>query len=202
MSKALKAYLITSPAYYPPERDAFTRAFTRALVVHRPYAALLRGYAESADYEQIAHAFVALCREFACLPYVSADVALARNLGIGVHLRAHQRDSIALLAKERHVFYSAHSLNDMLLAQEQGAHAMTISPIFPTPNKPPPLGLAKLRDIMRAYPFCVDVFALGGIITAQHRESLRDSGVAGFASIRYFAATSQCQNLIDDNPYH
>lgn len=186
MSKALKAYLITSPAYYPPERDAFTRAFTRALVVHRPYAALLRGYAELADYEQIAHAFVALCRKFACLPYVSADVVLARNLGIGVHLRAHQRDSIALLAKERHVFYSAHSFDDMLFAQEQNVHAMTISPIFPTPNKPPPLGLTKLQEIMRAYPFRADVFALGGIVSTKHCESLRNSGVTGFASIRYF----------------
>ena len=186
MGEALKAYLITSPAYYPPELGAFERAFERALAAHRPYAALLRGYAESRDYQPIAHAFVRLCRAFGCLPLVSADVAIARALGIGVHLRSCQRDSIALLARERRVFYSAHSLDDMLFAQGQGAQGITISPIFPTPNKPPPLGLAKLQDIMRAYPFCADVFALGGIITAEHRESLRDSGVAGFASIRYF----------------
>lgn len=186
MGEALKAYLITSPAYYPPELGAFERAFERALSAHRPYSALLRGYAESRDYQPIAHAFVRLCRSFGCVPLVSADIAIARELGIGVHLRAHQRDSIALLAREMRVFYSAHNVEEMLFAQEHGAHAMTISPIFPTPNKPPPLGLARLQEIMRAYPFHADVFALGGILTAQHRESLRDSGVAGFASIRYF----------------
>lgn len=186
MGEALKAYLITSPAYYPPELGAFERAFERVLALHRPYAALLRGYAESKDYQPIAHAFVRLCYAFGAVPLVSADVALAHRLGIGVHLRACQRDSIALLAKELCVFYSAHSLDEMLFAQEHGAHAMTISPIFPTPNKPPALGLAKLQEIMRSHSFRADVFALGGIITAQHRESLRDSGVAGFASIRYF----------------
>ena len=188
MGEALKAYLITSPAHYPPALGAFERAFERSLAAHRPYAALLRGYAESRDYQHIAHAFVALCRMFGCLPLVSGDAALARELGIGIHLRGSQRDSIALLAGELRVFYSAHSLDDMLFAQGQGAQGMTISPIFPTPNKPPPLGLARLREIMRSYPFQADVFALGGIISAEHRESLRDSGVAGFASIRYFVS--------------
>lgn len=185
-TKGLKAYLITSPNYYPPECKTFGHVFERALRMYCPQYALLRGYAESKDYKPIAHRFVALCKEFGCLPFVSADIALAQSLQIGIHLRANQANYITSVVQSLQVFYSAHNLAEMLYAEQQGVHAMTISPIFHTPNKPPPLGITTLKKIMSSQSFHAEIFALGGIISKQQLESLIDCGLTGFASIRYF----------------
>lgn len=169
---------------------SFGEGLESALARHLPYACLFRGYERYGEYLSLARCFVDLCHKFSALSLVSGDLALARHIPFdGVHLKGHQREQIARARAEKEcVFYSAHSLEDMLLADQEGVRAMTISPIFDTPNKPVTLGVSWLRETLESHHFKAEIFALGGVICAKHIQALAESRVHGFASIRYFVA--------------
>ncbi|MDY0117717.1 MAG: thiamine phosphate synthase, partial [Sulfurimonadaceae bacterium] len=67
---------------------------------------------------------------------------------------------------------------------EEGADAITYSPIFETPNKGEPKGIEALQHVIKKYP--IKIFALGGIVESSHVIDVEKSGAYGFASIRYF----------------
>lgn len=112
------------------------------------------------------------------------DVDLAIKLGAyGVHLSSLQFNDISK-AKEAglYVIASTHSYEEAILAKE--ADAITYSPIFDSPNKGKPKGLADLKEIKGKIK--TNIFALGGIVTKEQIKQVEDLGVYGFASIRYF----------------
>jgi len=86
--------------------------------------------------------------------------------------------------KGLYVVVSTHDATEALEAQKAGAHAITFSPIFDSPNKGKALGLEKLKEIIAILD--IDVFALGGIVTQKQVRLCQEAGAAGFASIRYF----------------
>ncbi len=154
--------------------------------MHAPHACLLRGYEYSDEYYALSRKFLELCSSPLCL--ISTDIALAEALGFhGVHLKGNQINFIEY-AKRKNlvVFYSAHSLEEMLKADMLGADGITISPIFYTPNKGKPLGVKWLKAVSSNYNFKADIFALGGIISEQEVAQLHECRIDGFASIRYF----------------
>lgn len=91
-----------------------------------------------------------------------------------------QRDSKHTLQ----IGFSAHSVEEVLLALQLGADYCTLSPIFATPNKGAPLGIQSLQSL----PMEVrqKVVALGGIISKEQIEQIKHLGVLGFASIRFY----------------
>jgi len=109
-----------------------------------------------------------------------ADVALAARAD-GVHLR---RDS-ASVAEMRAlgvgtVGVSTHSVEDVRQAARDGADYVVFGPVFESPGKGPPVGLAALERAARVGP---PVFALGGVTEHNVRDCLR-AGSAGVACIR------------------
>ena len=79
---------------------------------------------------------------------------------------------------------STHSLEEVKDAKNLGADIVTYSPIFSTPNK----GIAKgAEELNLVVDSCnIKVIALGGIVTQEQIDEVKNCNVYGFASIRYF----------------
>lgn len=124
-----------------------------------------------------------------------ADVALAANAD-GVHLTSQSiltetvRDNFP---KGFIIGVSVHSCDKALESKKQGADFVTYSPIFYSPGKNAPTGLAKLREVCRAlgdFP----VVALGGIDETNYREVLKIAN--GFAAIRFLNETENFRKYL------
>ncbi len=118
------------------------------------------------------------------------DIALA-CCADGVHLPAGsppvaaiRRVSARARAPEWLIGVSCHSVGEVLEARREGASFAVLGPVFDTPGKRLPLGLAVLRAACSAaagFP----VLALGGV-TLENARACLDSGAAGLAAIRLF----------------
>ncbi|MEI7817842.1 MAG: thiamine phosphate synthase [Desulfuromonadales bacterium] len=79
--------------------------------------------------------------------------------------------------------YSAHSIDEALRAQADGADFVTFGPVYPTPSKAAygaPCGVKKLSDAVSALD--IPVIALGGISSMNIEEAL-STNVRGIAVI-------------------
>ena len=123
-----------------------------------------------------------------------ADIALAADAD-GVHLTARSLSAkiIRLNFPENFIIgASAHSLEKVREAKLQKADFAVFSPIFPTPNKSEPVGLAKLRKVcekVRPFP----VLALGGIDETNYESALKIAD--GFAAIRFLNDAENLRKL-------
>lgn len=113
------------------------------------------------------------------------DVALAVDAD-GVHLgKAGLPVSSArrILGDNRLIGYSAHSTDEALQAQRDGADFVSLGPVYHTPAKAPygePVGLAVLAEAVRV--LTIPVLALGGIKQSSVADVM-STGVRGIALI-------------------
>jgi thiamine biosynthesis protein ThiS len=112
---------------------------------------------------------------------VNSDLALAKRLGIGVHLPEagpSVNDARAVLGPDALIGRSVHSVE--AATEATGAGYLIVGHVFETKSKPgrQPLGLAGLSEIARnaSNP----VLAIGGI-TPERVSSVRSCGAAGVA---------------------
>jgi len=91
----------------------------------------------------------------------------------------------SLLGSEALIGFSAHSIEEVLQAQDQGVDYVTLSPIFPTRSKPlaRPLGLDYLQEAVANVQ--VPVLALGGVDPSNVEEVMRRNahGVAVMSAL-------------------
>lgn len=113
------------------------------------------------------------------------DLALATE-HTGVHLRS---DSLPvavarrLVGPDRVVGVSAHSGEEVLRAESEGADYVVFGPIYATPSKVsfgPPLGLHELEKICARVR--IPVLGIGGV-TAERAREVRGAGAFGVAVI-------------------
>lgn len=102
------------------------------------------------------------------------DVALALG-AYGVHLNKNSVPVRAVREKSRNLklFYSSHSVEEAISAQNEGADAVTFSPIFKTKDKYLTQGLDLLKKAVNSVN--IPVFALGGI-NKSNIVQIRDAG--------------------------
>ena len=138
--------------------------------------------------ELIAAVRLAMARVGKVLVNTRADVALAAGAA-GVHLPS---GSIAASEWRRItppgflIGVSCHSLEDVVLAEREGADYVVFGPVFDPLSKPPDLparGVEELGRVARAVR--IPVLALGGI-TWKNAQSCVDAGAAGVAGITMF----------------
>lgn len=130
-----------------------------------------------------ARALVAVAREFAAPVLVNGrvDVALAAGAA-GVHLPADGfsvADARALLGPDAMIGASCHSREE--LERAAGADYCVYGPVFATPGKGPPCGLAGLSAAARAT--AMPVLALGGV-DATNAAACIAAGARGVACVR------------------
>ena len=114
-----------------------------------------------------------------------ADVAVAAGAD-GVHLPA---DGVPVAPLRRRfggllLGRSTHHLEEVEDARRSGADYVTFGPVYPTPGKGPPTGLAALAA---AAGIGIPVFALGGVEPDRFPE-VAAAGAHGAAGIRMFVA--------------
>lgn len=183
---SIKPYLITDPEYYGQCTESVYEATVNALYKHHPFMACFRDKT-TGDYEALATAFIKAVRSVGGTRVVlHSQVEIAGRLGAeGVHLASTQFDEIpAAKALGLYVIASCHTFEEIESAQKQGADAVTYSPVFATPGKGKPKGLEDLKEIVGKID--LNIYALGGITTPEQVEQVENTGVYGFASIRYF----------------
>jgi thiamine-phosphate pyrophosphorylase len=141
----------------------------------------------AAELFEIAVELRRLTREYGAKLLINdrIDVALAAGAD-GVHLGKAGlpvREARRMLGSERLIGYSAHSADEALQAQLDGADFVTLGPVYHTPSKVQygePLGLGGLSEAVRVVT--IPVFALGGVKHASVAETM-SAGVQGVALI-------------------
>lgn len=115
---------------------------------------------------------------------VNGDVALARAVRAdGVHFGGAATDDEVASGERLWRSVAAHADDDVARACARGVDAVLVSPIFASPGKGEPRGVAALRsaaDIARAR---LAVLALGGV-GEREVDACRDAGADGIAVIR------------------
>lgn len=179
----IASYLITDPSYYTHKLQTFKTRLEASFKEHRPNFALYRDK-EFENYESFAIEFVRLCKLYNVKAMLHNHYALALRLeAYGVHYSSNQLCNIIQSPKLFQIL-SAHNEIEIQNAMDLGLNAVTISPIFHSPNKGEPLGLDRLQTLTET--FDIDMIALGGILEEAQVEAVKAKGASGFASIRYF----------------
>jgi thiamine-phosphate pyrophosphorylase len=129
-------------------------------------------------------AVLAACRDAGALLLVHADPDLARRAGAdGVHLPERMCLRTARLAVGSAILVGAsrHDEAGVRRAAEDGADYATLSPVFESPGKAPPLGVGAFERVCIAAP--LPLVALGGV-TPERVTACRTAGAAAVAAIR------------------
>lgn len=159
---------------------------TKQFLKHQPDSILFRDK-NNKNYNALAHEFIKICNTFSGVKsFLHQKVDIANELGAtGVHLTSEQFNEISY-AKSLglEVIISTHTKEEVLLAQELNATAVTYSPIFFSPDKGTAKGIEDLQEVVKSSG--INIYALGGIIDKEQVEHIQQTKAYGFASIRYF----------------
>ncbi|NOY14240.1 MAG: thiamine phosphate synthase [Deltaproteobacteria bacterium] len=159
----------------------------------------------AAELYPLAQEMRELTRRYDCLLFINdrIDLALAVEAD-GVHLGGHSLPIPAarkLLGPNRLIGVSTHSLQEILLAAQQGADFATFGPVFFTPSKAAygaPLGLNRLTQACAVSP--IPIYALGGI-KPENTGSVKRTGADGIALISALlcaeSPAASCQRLFE-----
>ena len=166
-------YLITDPSYeYENFGDADFVCFRDK---------------ECDDFELRAKKFIEKAKDCGIKDiFLSQHYLIAKKLGAtGVHLTSNQFVFIPeAIRRGLKVIISTHTEAEIEEAVRKKVDFITYSPIFDTPNKGESKGIEDLKKMVLRYN--IDIIALGGIISENEVKLIKESGVFGFASIRYF----------------
>jgi 8-oxo-dGTP diphosphatase len=139
------------------------------------------------EVRQVAGHAIALNPRFRGSLLVNHDIELARELGIGVHLRAAQLRELRErpLPRNTWVGASCHDAEELELAAGLGADFATLSPVNATTSHPDaePLGWERFTRLIEDAR--LPVYALGGVGPGD-LDRARAAGAQGVAGIRAF----------------
>lgn len=142
-------------------------------------------------WRNMAEAAATMCRNAGAEALVNGDIDLARQLGIGVHLRSAQLKGLSArpLPENLPVAASCHTAEALRVAQTLGCDFAVLGSVLQTATHPQasPLGwegFAKLRESVS-----LPIYAIGGLSPA-HLAEARQHGAQGIAAIRSLWAPS------------
>lgn len=171
-----------SPPTVPPPR-AFADAL-RALLDEGARRLQLRlPDADSGTRREYAHLAADICHECGAELLINSDLALAGELGVGVHLRAAQLIRLAARpALPGPVAASCHDAEELRRAQALGLDFVVLGPVLPTASHPGLSGMGWQRFARLREAVSLPVYAIGGL-GAEDVAIARAHGAQGVAGI-------------------
>lgn len=172
-------YLVTPPPR-EGERGAWLAALERALDQGDVRRVQLRGAPPA-----LAREAAALCRAADAEVLVNADVALARELRAGVHLKASQLAALGQrpLPAALPVAASCHDAADLAHAERLRCDFAVLGPLAPTPSHPDAEGIGWEAFAALREGVAIPLYAIGGL-ALDHLSIARAHGAQGIAAIR------------------
>ncbi len=178
-------YLVTAA----PESDdiCWLRQLQAALEagIRRVQLRLPRQMADEGRRRRLIRDAVAQCRQLGAEVLLNGDISLARELGIGVHLRAAQLPELEVrpLPDSLPVGVSCHTVAELRRAEDLGCDFAVLGSVQATTSHPggPVLGweaFARLRETVS-----LPLYAIGGL-GPKDIEIARQHGAQGIAAIR------------------
>jgi thiamine-phosphate pyrophosphorylase len=137
---------------------------------YQQYIKEISSIQDSMDFNFIIHHHAELAKDSNCL---------------GVHLTANSMpitEARKLLGNKKLIGYSAHSIDEVVEAEQQGANYVILGAIHPTP-KPGPHPVLGIEKLIIACKLGIPVYAVGGI-NATNIHIIKQSGARGFCALR------------------
>ena len=145
---------------------------------------------DATRWQRLAEAAIALCRDADADVLVNGDIALARQLDAGLHLRAAQlrepgiADAVAeVQARRRSVGASCHDRPELEQAQAIGCDFAVLGPVLPTATHPGAAGIGWDAFAAAREHASLPIYAIGGL-HAGNIATAREHGAQGIAAIR------------------
>lgn len=178
-------YLVT-PGPGADDR-AWLAGLARALETGHRLVQLRGREVEPARWARLAAEAVALCREAGAEVLVNGDVAMAAELGAGVHLRASQLRQHAArpLPGNVRVAASCHGEEELQLAEQLGCDFAVLGPLRATATHPGSATLGWEGFATARETASLPLYAIGGL-AAEDIPVARQHGAQGIAAIRGF----------------
>ena len=175
-------YLVTpEPDDVPRWLDGLEQAVARGT---RRVQIRARGL-EGEPWRALARQAVARCREAGVETLLNGDIDLARELQVGVHLRATQLAALSTrpLPEGLPVAASCHAAADLRQAEALGCDFAVVGSIYPTQSHPggEPLGWPGFAGLREGVS--LPIYAIGGMTTDDIADARRH-GAQGIAAIR------------------
>jgi 8-oxo-dGTP diphosphatase len=178
-------YLVTPAPGADP--DGWLAALERALAAGIRRVQLRNVEAGDAmeQWRALARQAAALCRAAGAEVLVNADVVLARELRVGVHLKAAQLAGMSQrpLPMSLPVGASCHDAADLRHAERLRCDFAVLGPVLPTPSHPGAAGLGWEGFEALREQCTIPLYAIGGLGNADIDEARRH-GAQGVAAIR------------------
>jgi 8-oxo-dGTP diphosphatase len=142
-------------------------------------------HTDDAQWRALVIAAVDRCRAASVDVLVNGDIALARELHIGVHLRASQLRELRKrpLPDGLPVAGSCHDAADLRQAEDIGVDFGVLGPVHPTPTHPQVAGIGWNEFAALREDVALPLYAIGGMSPAEVPIA-RKHGAQGVAAIR------------------
>ena len=181
----LRLYAVTDRSWSADEAD-FWRRVSEAMEGGAQVVQLREKHLSHEAMLRAAERFVALCRSHGAVSIINDDVEAAAASGAdGVHVGQEDLEAgraRALLGPDKLIGVSAHTVEEALLAEKQGADYLGVGAVFPTSSKSDvgEMSYETLKAICKAVS--IPVVAIGGI-SGENVGKLAGSGICGVAVI-------------------
>lgn len=185
LRKSLLLYAVTDRRW-TTENESLLNQTKKALEGGATFVQIREKNLDEKDFENEARELKSLCKKFNVPFVVNDNVLLAKKIDAdGVHVGQDDMNAgkaREILGPEKIIGVSAQTVEEAVLAQEQGADYLGVGAVFPTGSKDDAIEVPfeTLKAICSAVK--IPVVAIGGI-SEKNVHLLKKSGIAGISVI-------------------
>lgn len=185
LRKSLLLYAVTDRRW-TTENESLLNQTEKALEGGATFVQIREKNLDEKDFENEARELKSLCKKFNVPFVVNDNVLLAKKIDAdGVHVGQNDMNAgkaREILGPEKIIGVSAQTVEEAVLAQEQGADYLGVGAVFPTGSKDDAVEVPfeTLKAICSAVK--IPVVAIGGI-SEKNVHLLKKSGIAGISVI-------------------